>query len=83
MVTATLSSDNEDAILWSGEILSKPQLSVYSPLCGRGCDTDNHNSGVGENLLQSFIGFALLQIVSQFLSRKQINENMMLKRLIK
>lgn len=51
-------------------IIDKPQSSVDSPLCGRGGDTDNHNSGVGEDLLQSFIVLAFLQIVSQFLSRK-------------
>lgn len=48
--------------------IAKSQKSTNSPLCGRGCDTDNHNGGIGEDLLQSFIGLAFLQIVSQFLT---------------
>jgi len=43
---------------------------VCSPLCGRGGDTDDHYRSIGEDLLQSFIGLAFLQIVSKFLSRK-------------
>lgn len=41
--------------------------SVDSPLCSGCCDTDDHDGSIGENLLQSFIVLAFLQIVSQFL----------------
>lgn len=61
-----LSWDSEDAVLWVG-VKSINHRCVNSPLCGRGCDTDNHNGGVGENLLQSFIVLAFFQIISQFL----------------
>lgn len=45
----------------------KLQMFSSLPLCGWGCDTDNHNSSIGKNLLQSFIILAFLQIIPQFL----------------
>lgn len=64
--------EREKVNKWYKKINKKStrQKSVDSPLCGRGCDADNHNCGVGEDLLQGFIVLALLQIVSQFLWRK-------------
>lgn len=57
--------------MWNGE------ESVGSPLRGWSRDTDHHNGGVGEDLLERFIVLAFLQIVSQFLrdyeqSREQL-----------
>lgn len=47
-----------------GRSIDRWQAEVSSPLCGWGCDTDNHDSSIGEDLLQSFIVLAFLQIIS-------------------
>lgn len=40
------------------------------PLCSWGCDTDNHDSGIGQDLLESLIVFAFLKVVAQLLKTK-------------
>jgi hypothetical protein len=49
---------------------------AYIPLSSRGSDTDNHDGGIGQNLLQVLIVLALIQAVSQLLERKVEREDL-------
>lgn len=40
---------------------------VYVPLCGGGGDTDNHDGGIGQDLLEVLIVLAFVQAVAQLL----------------
>lgn len=51
-------------------------VTADSPLCGRGGDTDDHNGGIGQDLLQGFIVLALVQIVAQFLNGRHTQDIM-------
>lgn len=63
-------------ISWAWDWLAVPYPMAYIPLSSRGSDTDNHDGGIGQNLLQVLIVLALIQAVSQLLERKVEREDL-------